>query len=115
MVSGPVAQAFGWRTALVMAALPAVMLTPALLSLREPRRGASESHVCAGHHISAWSLVRIPTLWWIIASGAMINFNLYALGTFLPAFLTRVHGLSVAQSGILAGRGARGGRAFRGD
>jgi MFS family permease len=35
----------------------------------------------------------------------MINFNLYALGTFLPAFLTRVHGLSVARSGFWLGVG----------
>jgi MFS family permease len=105
MVSGPAAQKFGWRTALVIAAVPAVILTPALIFVREPRRGASESHVAAGHHIPAWSLMRIPTLWWIIASGAMVNFNLYALGTFLPAFLTRVHGLSVAQSGFWLGVG----------
>jgi MFS family permease len=112
MVSGPVAQAFGWRAALVIAAAPAAILIPALLLLREPRRGASESHVSAGHHVPAWSLVRIPTLWWIIASGAMINFNLYALGTFLPAFLTRVHGLSVAQSGFWLGLGHAGAGVF---
>jgi MFS family permease len=105
MVSGPVAEAFGWRAALVIAAAPAAVLAPALLMLREPRRGASEAHRSAGHHVSAWTLARIPTLWWIIASGAMVNFNLYVLGTFLPAFLTRVHGLSVARSGFWLGIG----------
>ena len=105
MVSGPVAQAFGWRASLVLAALPAVLLTPALITLREPRRGGSESHVSAGHRVSAWSLLRIPTLWWITASGALINFNLYALGTFLPAFVTRVHGLSIARSAFWLGVG----------
>jgi predicted MFS family arabinose efflux permease len=105
MVSGPAAQVFGWRAAMVIAAVPAVILIPALMVLREPRRGASESHVSAGHHVPVRSLMRIPTLWWIIASGALINFNLYALGTFLPAFLTRVHGLSVAQSGFWLGVG----------
>jgi MFS family permease len=105
MVCGPVAQALGWRVAWVTAAAPAVVLMPALLLLREPKRGASEGHLSAGHTISAWSLARIPTLWWITASGAMINFNLYALGTFLPAFLTRVHGLSVARSGFWLGVG----------
>ena len=105
MVSGPVAQAFGWRAALWLAAAPVLVLAPVLFLLREPRCGASESHLSAGRHISAWSVVRIPTLWWIIASGALINFNLYALGTFLPAFLTRVHGLSVARSGLWLGVG----------
>ncbi|HKW96780.1 MAG TPA: MFS transporter [Bryobacteraceae bacterium] len=105
MVSGPVAQALGWRAALMIAAAPALLLIPAVMLLAEPERGASDGHASAGAHISPWSLVRIPTLWWIIASGALINFNLYALGTFLPAFLTRFHGLSVARSGFWLGVG----------
>ncbi len=105
MVSGPVAQAFGWRAALWLAAAPVLVLAPALFALREPRRGASESHLSAGGHLAPWSVIRIPTLWWIIASGAMINFNLYALGVFLPAFLIRVHGLSIARSGLWLGVG----------
>jgi MFS family permease len=105
IVSGPVAQALGWRAALWIAAAPVLILAPALMLLREPRRGAAESHLSAGYHMTAWSVLRIPTLWWIIASGATINFNLYALGTFLPAFLVRVHGVSVARSGLWLGVG----------
>jgi MFS family permease len=103
-ISGPVAQSWGWRAALVLAALPALMLTPALLALDEPARGASERRgpVAAA---SAWSILRIPTMWWIIASGALVNFNLYALATFFPAFLTRYHGLSVGRAGLWAGIG----------
>src|SRR5580658_10133647 len=37
LIGGPVAQAYGWRTALVTAALPALLLLHALLLLREPR------------------------------------------------------------------------------
>lgn len=105
IVSGPVAQAFGWRAALWLAAAPVILLAPALFTLREPRCGASESHLSTGRHMAAWSVVRIPTFWWIIASGAVINFNLYALGTFLPAFLIRVHGLTLARAGLWLGVG----------
>ena len=105
MVSGPVAQAFGWRRALMLAAGPALLLIPALLWLKEPYRGAAETRPQTAVSPPAWSLLRIPTMWWIIASGAMVNFNLYVLGTFLPAFLTRYHGLSVAQAGVWAGLG----------
>jgi len=108
MVSGPAAQAFGWRAALVIAALPAVLLVPALLMLSEPARGASETTAVA-QKPSAWILLRIPTFGWIIASGALINFNLYALGTFLPAFFSRFHGLTVAESGLWTGIGHTGG------
>jgi predicted MFS family arabinose efflux permease len=101
--SGPIAQAYGWRAAMVFAAVPALFLVPALLMLHEPRRGASELHLAPLAPTSMWNVLRIPTLWWIIASGALLNFNLYAMGTFLPAFLSRVHGLSLAKSGIATG------------
>jgi predicted MFS family arabinose efflux permease len=105
-ISGPVAQAWGWRVALVAAAVPAVLLIPALLSLQEPARGASEARSAASSQpASATAILRIPTMWWIIASGALVNFNLYALATFFPAFLTRYHGLSVAAAGLWAGVG----------
>jgi MFS family permease len=108
-ISGPAAQAWGWRTALAVAALPAVALIPALWSLDEPARGASEarlSAVAAAPPVwSSLSILRIPTMWWIIASGALVNFNLYALATFFPAFLTRYHKLSVGQAGLWAGVG----------
>jgi MFS family permease len=101
--SGPIAQAYGWRVAMIVAAVPAVLLVPALLMLHEPERGASEIRQAPLARSSMWNVLRIPTLWWIIASGALLNFNMYALGTFLPAFLSRVHGLSLASSGIATG------------
>jgi predicted MFS family arabinose efflux permease len=101
-LSGALAQAFGWRAAMVLAAMPAVLLVPALLKMHEPERGASETQKSLAHG-SMWKVLQIPTLWWIIASGALLNFNMYAIGTFLPAFLSRVHGLSLARSGIATG------------
>jgi MFS family permease len=105
-ISGPVAQVYGWRAAMVLAAVPAVVLIPVLLRLMEPARGAADVH----HEPSARSFIlamlkilRIPTMWWIIASGALLNFNMYAIGTFLPAFLSRVHGLTLARSNIATG------------
>ena len=45
--SGPVAQAYGWRTAMVLAAAPAVLLIPVLLRLRTSpaRRRRSPSRI----------------------------------------------------------------------
>jgi len=101
--SGPIAQAYGWRTAMVIAAIPAFLLLPALMLLDEPRRGASETHAYVEAPASMWSVLHIPTLWWIVASGALINFNMYAIGTFMPALLGRIHGLKVGPSGIATG------------
>jgi predicted MFS family arabinose efflux permease len=102
-ITGPVAQAYGWRAALAIAGAPALLLVPALLWLREPLRETTESWKSRP---SARALVRTPALWWIAASGAIVNFALYSFSTFLPAFLQRYHGFSVAQAGVWTGIGS---------
>ena len=101
--TGPFAQAHGWRAAMALAAAPALLLIPALLLLREPERGASETRHAMADRGSAWRLLRIPTFWWIIFSGALMNFTAYVVATFLPAFFSRVHGLSLASSNVVTG------------
>jgi predicted MFS family arabinose efflux permease len=100
-ISGPVAQAYGWRVALMLAAAPGLVLVPAVLGLTEPVRSAGSAP-----RGSLRGLMRIPALWWVAVSGALLNFVLYSFSTFLPAFLTRVHGLSVAQAGVWTGIGS---------
>jgi MFS family permease len=102
-VSGPVAQAWGWRTALMVAALPGVVLAPALLCLREPGRAAAQG---ASGAASSFAFLRVPAFWWIAASGAIVNSALYSFSYFLPAFLTRFHGLPVGKAGLWTGLGS---------
>jgi MFS family permease len=101
VASGPLAQAFGWRTALTLAAAPALLLVPALLLLPEPARARKSASGA-----TAMSLLRIPALWWITLSGAMVNFIMYGFSYFIAAFLTRFHGMSVAQAGVWSGIGS---------
>jgi predicted MFS family arabinose efflux permease len=100
-ITGAVTQAYGWRAALAVAAVPAVVLVPLLLTRQDPplpSRSASGGH--------AGALLRIPALWWLAASGALANFILYTFSTFIAAFFSRYHGLSVAQAGLWAGIGS---------
>jgi MFS family permease len=115
-VTGPVAQACGWRAALALAAVPAVALVPALLWLKEPERAGQpeggrgrpprSGGTAPPNPAPLRLLLRIPAFWWIVASGAVVNFALYSFSTFLPAFLTRFHGLSVARAGLWTGIGS---------
>jgi MFS family permease len=41
-------------------------------------------------------------MWWIILSGALHNFNAYAVNSFLPAFLGRFHGMDLRQANTIA-------------
>jgi predicted MFS family arabinose efflux permease len=105
-VSGAVAQAWGWRAAFLVAGLPGVLVALLCLTLPEPARGAAE-HAAVGGRRRPGSplllLLRTPTFLWIVVSGALHNFNMYALSLFLPALLTRRHGLSVRDAGLLSG------------
>jgi MFS family permease len=102
--SGFIAQHRGWRTAMVVAAAPALLLVPLLLMLQEPRRGASEGLVTApATRGSVGQILRIPTFWWIALSGAVVNFNLYAVGVFFPPFFGRIHHMDVARAGLMTG------------
>ncbi|HEV2961747.1 MAG TPA: MFS transporter [Candidatus Angelobacter sp.] len=104
-LSGVTAQHYGWRIAMIVAAAPAVLIAPVILLLREPRRGASDTHKASTPNSlrEVLQVFRIPTFWWIIASGALVNFNLYAIGTFLPLFFSRIHHVSLAKSGYATG------------
>ncbi|MGC2741987.1 MAG: MFS transporter [Candidatus Angelobacter sp.] len=101
--SGPIAQRLGWRAAMIVAAVPALVLIPLLLMLHEPARGASEKHAPPVDAGSIWAVLRVPTFWWIAISGALVNFNLYSVGTFFPAFFSRIHHMSVARAGVTTG------------
>ncbi|HEY3769606.1 MAG TPA: MFS transporter [Candidatus Angelobacter sp.] len=107
--TGPIALHYGWRAAMVVAAAPALLLVPLLLMLREPARGASEKHLSIqanAKQIGASSIrqvLRVPTFWWIALSGALVNFNLYSIGLFFPAFFGRIHHMNVARAGIMTG------------
>jgi predicted MFS family arabinose efflux permease len=103
-VTGPLAQAWGWRMAMGCAALPAVILAPAILWLREPERELPAA--AKGESPLSWNLLQVPGFGWIVASGAVVNFALYSFSTFISAFLTRYHGLTVGEAGVWSGFGS---------
>lgn len=104
IISGNIAFAYGWRAAFFVACIPGILLAIVAPFMREPHRGATETHAVAGHSRDGSPYLRvlsIPTMWWIIASGALHNFNAYAVNGFLPAFLARFHGLNLKQANTM--------------
>jgi len=104
-VSSSVAQTWGWRPAFYLAALPGFACAAAALLIAEPRRSLSVD--VAGHGDargpSAYRRVlRIPTMGWLIVSGALHNFTTYAISSFLSPYLMRVHGVSLREAGFLS-------------
>ena len=96
---------FGWRSTFYIALVPGMICALLALVISEPARGAAEVHqiTSSKRKGSPYLLVlSIPTMWWIIASGALHNFNMYAIGAFLSPFLQRVHHVSKLNAGMIA-------------
>lgn len=93
-----------WKMPFFIATIPGLLLALVALRLPEPVRGAHDSAPGARRPRfgSPWRrLLTIPTLWWIIVSGALHNFNGYAVNAFLPAYLGRYHGLGLRQANTI--------------
>ncbi len=100
-LSGMIAHAYGWPKAFFFAAVPGLFLAVLALKIPEPHRGASEEHPSAGRQRAGspyWVVLGIPTIMWIIVSGALHNFNMYAVNSFLTAFLMRYHQMGLKEA-----------------
>lgn len=118
-VSSAIAERSRWENAFFIAGIPGLPL--ALLALfiadrrpsermkdeggwmKEAASGSSFSLPPSSFHQVVRHLLKMPTMWWIIASGALHNFNMYALGVFLASFLKRYHSVSVERAGLISG------------
>jgi MFS family permease len=100
----------GWRAAFYIACIPGIILALAVLTMREPKRGALDlgrvvtSSTDGGKSsfaevkASFAAVLGLPTMCWIILSGIFHNFNMYALNSFNSPFLQRFHEMSVREA-----------------
>ena len=99
--------AYGWRTCFVLAAVPGFIVALLILKLPEPPRGAADAPVAqSAKHATGWEgyrrVMRIKTLWWIVISGALHNFNIYAINAFQTPFLQRYHELNLRNAALVS-------------
>ena len=99
--------AYGWRTCFVLAAVPGFIVALLILKLPEPPRGAADAHRAQpAKHATGWEgyqrVMRIKTLWWIVISGALHNFNMYAINAFQTPFLQRYHELNLRNAALVS-------------
>jgi predicted MFS family arabinose efflux permease len=99
---GWILQNWGWRKAFFVAAVPGILCAIAALWIHEPERGRKETHAVGARRRAGnpyLLVLSIPTMLWIIVSGALHNFNMYALGSFVAPFLIRFHHMSFQRAG----------------
>ncbi len=104
LVSGTVAREYGWRAAFFVAGVPGILLAVAALFIREP--GRAPHPTVASTTTFAWAPFRTVlsswTMFWLILSGALHNFSLYALSSFMTPYLMRFHDLDIRDANIIA-------------
>jgi MFS family permease len=102
LVGGYIAKHYGWQQAFFIAAIPGILCSIVVLMVLEPKRGASESHDIGASKREGSPLglvLSIPSIWPIIISGALHNFNMYAIGSFIAPFVMRYHRVDIAEAG----------------
>ncbi len=103
ILSGMIAQRFGWQAAFYIPAVPGLMLALAVLTVRGHADRVSPAVRPLPFGSALQAVLARPTMWWIILSGAVHNFNTYALGTFLTSVMRRYHELDKSTAGLASG------------
>ena len=98
----------GWRTAVVVLAVPGLLTALLVSRLREPARGASEAAGATGGAAlpvrqALRSVVAIPSLRALILATALTTGALSAVAFWGVVYFQRAAGLSLAEAGALAG------------
>ena len=103
---GTIVRIFGtWRAPFFIAVVPGLILASCFWFIREPARGGAEAQAAPLLPIDRplRRVLRIPTMWWIIASGIAANFSAYAANSFLVPLLMRYDGLPLEKASISVG------------
>jgi MFS family permease len=110
-LGGLVADAYGWRTAFLVAGIPGVVLAPfLLLVLREPRK----AHAALLRTAPPGALAAVKTLWavrtyrLIVIATALQAAVGYGFGPFIASFFIRNHGPEIVAMATQAGMGVSG-------
>jgi len=119
LAGGWVAQNIGWREAFFVVGLPGLLLAAIVrFTIREPKRGASESRVSGGEQprlleVIQFLAARRSFIHMAVAAG-LTSFVGYSSISFLPSFMVRSFDMEIAELGRWLGLilGISGGAGF---
>jgi MFS family permease len=109
LAGGWLLEFFDWRMAFFVACAPGLVMALVLrFTVREPRRGASETvqaSVSAGDSLAevARTLLSMRSFVLLSLAGGFAAFASYGFGSWVPAFLSRVHGMGPGEIGTWIG------------
>ena len=96
-LGGIIGQWLGWRPTFYVIGLPGLLLSLAILRVKEPPRGPKSEVVPLGR------LLRVPAFLTLIISGIMISFSSVAFLTWGTDFVVRYKDFSLREAGVSLG------------
>jgi predicted MFS family arabinose efflux permease len=98
---GWITQALSWREAFMMFGVAGVLLAPAVLTIKEPKRGRFDDHADARTKVplreAVATLWRLKAFRFLAAGGAAHAFVVFAAQNWNAPFYGRVHGMPITQ------------------
>lgn len=105
-----VVEQYGWRSAFIALAIPALVFAAIMALIRDPERGrwdikpSTHAHSpLLGMGTEARKLWALPAFRCLVLAGGLTTLSSYAVGMWNTSFLVRSHGLSLQHAGLLAG------------
>lgn len=104
LLGGVLGERYGWRMPFYVAAVPGVLIAFLFwFFVREPKRGSADTLQATSERASFRGLLTNPAYWSATLGMAMWTFAVGGISTWLPTFLRRFAGYSVAGAGLTAG------------
>ncbi len=98
LLGGQLGEHFGWRAAFWIVGLPGILAAFVIPFLSEPPRGGAEAAGDTRREGSYRDLMRNSTFVWNTLAMTALTFVIGGLAAWMPTFLVRAKGLSVAQA-----------------
>jgi MFS family permease len=107
LMGGYLNQHLGWRVAFFAVGIPGVVFSFLFfVTVKEPRRGATDENVPQGSHTLRQVLKRLyssKTFVWLAMATGLHVFCIYGLLNWAPSFLIRLHAMKSSQVGAVLG------------
>lgn len=103
LVTGILADRFGWRTALMMAGVAGVPVSLLVLTIREPARTDAALGMAESGRAAILALLARQSFSHLVLAISVGGFGNYGIAQWLPSFYARSFGLSLAEVGLWTG------------
>lgn len=108
IAGGLIAKAYGWRMAFYAMGLPGILFALILyFTVKEPIKGQHDKRTKGNSQQSLSSVIKIllkkKTFVYLALGSGFHTFITYGVGNFIPPFLQRVHGIGIAEAGLVLG------------